>query len=129
VLWVVPAWQLAHGGLGPDEGSLDCESLEALTELLAQASPDGHATKCFGYFTPLVSADFDRPPMCAFRLGDVQEVSATTPMELTPSNWWPIDRSWFVYTDWDLSATKVSGSLSLITSLTTAADLETIIWP
>ena len=31
-------------------------------------------------------------------------------VESTPSNWRPLDRSWFVYTDWDLWGTKFSGN-------------------
>jgi hypothetical protein len=44
----------------------------------------------------------------------------------TPSNLWPNDRSWFVYTDADLMATKVSGSAALIATLVDDAHLETL---
>jgi hypothetical protein len=43
-----------------------------------------------------------------------------------PNNIWPTDRSWLVYTDCDLWATKVSGSADLITSLLIDDDLETV---
>ncbi len=47
----------------------------------------------------------------------------------TPSNVWALDRSWFVLTDWDLLAPKVSGPLELIEMIESAARLETIRWP
>ena len=46
----------------------------------------------------------------------------------TPTNWWPSDRSWFVYTDWDLWATKVSGPAALVDSIRKDDWLETIDW-
>jgi hypothetical protein len=45
---------------------------------------------------------------------------------LTPSNFWPSDHSWFVYTDYDLWATRVSGSQALIDALTEDGELDTI---
>ena len=46
----------------------------------------------------------------------------------SPSNWSPIDRTWMVFTDWDLWATKVSGPIELIESIRSAPDLECMIW-
>ena len=43
-----------------------------------------------------------------------------------PTNVWPEDRAWFVYADWDLWATKVSGSPSLIDALRADTILETV---
>ena len=43
-----------------------------------------------------------------------------------PSNIWAADRSWFVYTDWDLWGTKVSGSAHLIGSLFADNDMEAV---
>ena len=90
--WPAAVW-------GPSEGSLDHESLNNLGDFLVTQSPDGEATNCIGYLTPIASRDFDRPHMSAFRLGHVRAVAATGPMEMAPSNWWPVDKSWFVYTD------------------------------
>jgi len=49
--------------------------------------------------------------------------------ERSPSNFWPADQSWFVYTDWDLQGTKVSGSAALIAALVEDLRLETIVGP
>ena len=47
----------------------------------------------------------------------------------TPNNFWATDHSWFVYTDWDLWATKVSGPLTLIAALEADTELVTTLWP
>ena len=39
-----------------------------------------------------------------------------------------MDRSWFVYTDWDLWATKDNGPPTLIAALEADAELDTINW-
>ena len=43
-----------------------------------------------------------------------------------PNNIWPADRSWMVFTDYDLWATKVSGSHALIADLLNEPELEAI---
>jgi hypothetical protein len=43
-----------------------------------------------------------------------------------PNNIWPEDRRWFVYTDHDLWATKISGRPSLIDTLQRDSALETV---
>lgn len=113
----------------PDEGSLDRESLKTLVSWLADQSHDGAGTTCVGYFTPMIRANFDRPLMYQFRLDELESLATKMAVKATPSNWWPLDRSWFVYTDWDLWGTKFSGDASLVASLERSTDLETIIWP
>ncbi|WP_311214273.1 MULTISPECIES: hypothetical protein [unclassified Arthrobacter] len=46
----------------------------------------------------------------------------------TPEFWWPEDRAWVVWTDWDLLGSKVFGSKELIESLRRHPDLETLDW-
>lgn len=43
-----------------------------------------------------------------------------------PTNIWPPDRSWFLYCDFDLYATKISGPPALIAALAADATLETL---
>jgi hypothetical protein len=47
----------------------------------------------------------------------------------SPSNIWPDDRSWFVYSNYDLSGTRVSGSAELVASVVADSELETITAP
>ncbi len=78
----------------------------------------------------LASGDFDHPTLLSGPLKAIRElVEGENPYESTPSNFWPHDRTWFVWTDWDLWATKISGSPALIDAVRAEPDLETINWP
>ena len=112
-----------------DEGSLDAESLDALVDLLAERSPLGRSTRCVAHYGALATGDFDTVWMRRVLLGDIASlVDASDGRSGSPSNWWPEDRSWFVYTDWDLWGTKVSGSRELIDAIANDERLETIAW-
>jgi hypothetical protein len=67
----------------------------------------------------------DGPRMFTGHLDEVQPL--VDDFGYTPNNIWPADRSWLVYTDHDLSATRVSGSAELITALTTADGLDAVL--
>jgi hypothetical protein len=108
----------------PAEGSLDREQFRSLLDRLAPRSATGWDTTCIAYRCPLRTGDFSNHTMhrCSLReLGDLYEDRAGA-----PSNIWPEDRQWFVYTDHDLWATKVSGSSTLIDSLQRDPELETV---
>ena len=109
----------------PTEGSLDQPTAGRLIAHLANA---GRSTECNAAYSflagrwpedtnPCFAGSVDRlPDLCEIEFG-------------TPSNFWPMDRSWFVYTDWDLWATKVNGPPTLIAALEADAELDTINWP
>ncbi len=113
----------------PDEGSLDAESLVVLVEVLADAS-DGSTSPCIAYYSPLANgARFDETWMREVDVTDVPSlVDRSAGRVGTPSNWWPLDASWMVFTDWDLWATKVSGSDALIAAIERDQRLECIRW-
>jgi hypothetical protein len=113
-----------------DEGSLDAESLEALVAVLGARSPGGRSTRCVAYYGALANGgDFDTVWMRGVLLGDIATlVDASEGRSGSPTNWWAEDRSWFVYTDWDLWGTKVSGSPELIEAFGSDEYLETIAW-
>ena len=109
--------------LPPPEGSLDEASLAALLRNVVRPSnPDGCA-----YFGAVTAGVFDELVVYAGDLRDVGELAVRRGM--TPSNFWPDDRSWLVYTDWDLMATRVGGSRELIAALAADGELETMRWP
>ena len=60
------------------------------------------------------------------RIGGLSALLESDDVAGTPSNIWPTDRSWLVYTDYDLCGTKVSGSAYLIERLAGDLQLETI---
>jgi hypothetical protein len=63
------------------------------------------------------------------RLGELVELYDDARFPCSPSNIWPRDRSWLVYTDWDLRGTKISGDPALMTALAADALLETVPLP
>jgi len=109
--------------LPPTEGSLDEDSLHALIDLLGRHTCPAALALCDFYFgcPPLR----DGPRMFTGHLDEVQPL--VDDFGYTPNNIWPADRSWLVYTDHDLSATRVSGSAELITALTTADGLDAVL--
>lgn len=112
--------------LPPTEGSLDEASLLALIKVLTQHSSDGDVRNCFFYYgaVPLMI----RGP--AVYAGDLLElmpfVRSERDMHFTPNNIWPADRSWFIYTDYDLWATRISGSKALIDTLTKDGEIDAV---
>ena len=122
------SWPVAI--MPPPEGSLDEASLTALLTTLATHSDRRNDTQCYAFYASLASGDFDRTTLLAGPLSAIGElVVGDAAFMSTPSNLWPEDRSWFVWTDWDLWATKLSGSRALIAAVQKHPDLETIAWP
>jgi hypothetical protein len=113
----------------PPEGSLDAVSLEALIVTLAEHSPNGRDTRCMAFYGSLAANDFDGRTVLEGSLGSVPDlVQEGSHFRSTPSNLWPVDRSWFVWTDWDLWGTKVSGSQELIDAIDADGEIETFDW-
>ena len=113
----------------PTEGSLDAESLNAVIRVLAAQSFDGLDTQCFAFYGSVVTNNYEEQTLLAGSLGSVPDLVATEArFRSTPSNIWPADRSWFIWTDWDLWGTKVSGSWDLIAAIKNDDGLETIDW-
>jgi hypothetical protein len=112
----------------PAEGSLDREQFLFLLDHLAEASRDGNQTVCTAYRAPLASWDWPEEDHTVFEC-ELRELIGLYESEGhgAPSNIWPDDRAWFTYTDWDLWATKVSGSQDLIARILEDDELEGVI--
>lgn len=108
----------------PGEGSLDREQFLRLLEHLAVASRDGWECTCFAYYATGASGEWDEDVVYDGRLADLASLIERDDLRATPSNIWPADRSWLVYTDYDLWATKLSGSAHLIERLEADPELE-----
>lgn len=107
---------------GPNEGSLDLPTLRAL---LPHLQIEGSEPSFFYYdllatvgnheggylFTGLLE-----DVLTCFDLEEVRGVS--------PTFWWPSDRQWCVYTDWDLKWSYIGGSRAIIERLVTDSALE-----
>lgn len=114
----------------PNEGSLGADDLEALLEVLAAHSADGAEQECIAYFGGLAASDFDSANMYRLQLRQIPELLDDKGGRFlaSPSNFWPVDRNWFVWTDWDLLGTKVSGPEELMRDLEAHSKLEVIDW-
>ncbi|MFE3505784.1 hypothetical protein [Kitasatospora sp. NPDC059160] len=110
-------------------GEPDRDCLARLVEVLARHSADGPATDC-----RLASAAIEDllRPVTAHR-GRLDEVlahyDARPGYAQFPAHWWSADRSWFVLTNWDLSATEVFGPPALIADLLADPGLEAVRHP
>ncbi|MFE0460778.1 hypothetical protein ACFW1A_16170 [Kitasatospora sp. NPDC058965] len=116
----------------PREGQLDRDSLAALLSVLARQSDRGLDTVCYWAQCPL--EDLLNP--VPIRTGTLREALdlfdrlGTPGHPFTfPANWWPADRSWFVLTDTDLSATEVLGSAELVAAVLAETGLEAVRHP
>lgn len=118
------SWPVAI--LPPTEGSLDEESLLALIDVLSQQTAPDLIRTCEFYYGP---AAFLREGATLFEgnLLDLPAFVAAMPgTQLTPNNTWPPDHSWLVYTDYDLWASRVSGSESMIEALVEDPRLDAV---
>lgn len=108
----------------PGEGSLDREQFLRLLEHLAAITPEGDRESCSAFYA-MVMVEQDTIYTCELRqlidLYDQEDLPGS------PSNIWPRDRSWFLYTDADLWATKVSGRSDLIERLLADRELEAVL--
>jgi hypothetical protein len=111
----------------PCEGSLDSGSATALVEALIRHSPDGPATRCHFLHVP-TSWWGDQPSHVVARLDSMPLFGNSPEQVFTASNIWPVDRAWFVYNDYDLLATKISGTAALINAIRSDSQLETLEW-
>lgn len=114
----------------PTEGSMDSDSWDGLLSVLAAHSPEGTDTECIAFFAQAPSVDYESLDVWRSPLGRLKQLfdHDAAPHGVSPSNFWPVDRSWYVWTDWDLMGTRVSGSASLIEQVKRAPLLEAIEW-
>ncbi|MFG2295953.1 hypothetical protein [Streptomyces sp. NPDC048603] len=116
----------------PTEGGLDRPTWDRLVDLLTAHSRDGADTRCFAYFCPFLTQQWeDIRAHCVVtgRLGDARALYDYPGVLGTPSNVWPADRSWVTYTDWDLWGTKVAGPPALVAALLSDPSIEAVRLP
>jgi hypothetical protein len=113
----------------PAEGSLDRGALLALLEVLAAHSKSGLSTRTTCFFVAMATRHWKGPLVFSGPLAEVATLYDDEGVVASPSNFWPIDGSWFVLTDWDLLGTKVSGPPRLIDDLHAHPELEVVDFP
>ncbi|MEU6930900.1 hypothetical protein AB0A05_17305 [Streptomyces sp. NPDC046374] len=119
---------------GPSDGEIDRACLERLVTLLARHGADGPDTPCYAAQAPIEDLGTSAPAR-AGRLADAPAHhdhcsgrSGEAWLQF-PANWWAVDGSWFVLTDWDLCATEVFGPAGLIAALLADEELEAVRHP
>ncbi|HEY9264889.1 MAG TPA: hypothetical protein VIQ11_09820, partial [Mycobacterium sp.] len=111
-----------------EEGVFGGESLTALLDIVGEFS--GPDVACFAYYGMVPANEYERLTVLEGPLSAIDGLTGNEDLfwGLSPSNWWPADRSWFVWTDYDLTATRVSGSRALIEKVRSHPQLETLDW-
>jgi hypothetical protein len=109
----------------PAEGSLDREQFFRLVEQLEAVTP-AQARCCSAFYAMLATNDLEERVIYRGGVRELVELYKDDEHGGSPSNIWPDDRSWFVYTDWDLWATKISGPRELIDRLASDPELEAV---
>lgn len=115
----------------PGEGSVDRDTFVRLVDRLINHSDRSGQLGCYCYYSPMatVDRDFDNSYVLRGQMSELRALYDREDVYGSPSNIWPEDRSWFIYTDWDLFGTQVSGSAELITSILADPELETVAYP
>jgi hypothetical protein len=93
-------------------------------EHLAAVTEGGVRGSCFAFYAVLWNQDFEDRTVYRCELRELEHLHADPLRGLT--NLWPVDRSWFVYTDYDLCGTKVSGARDLVDRVLEDPEIETV---
>lgn len=105
----------------PPEGSLDLEGFLRLVQLLHESCGDSQVT---AHYCMLATRDWSRNLLFRGSLTSIVTLALEAEVCSSPQNWWSEDRSWVVYTDWDLTTTTVCGPDVLIERLVSDEFLE-----
>ena len=110
----------------PPEGSLDPISAERLLAVLVEHTLGGAQATCFCFYNTLDSPVAMTPVVLTGPLRAVFDAARLNPGGLTPDNIWPADRSWLLWSDYDLWGTRLIGSTDLVAAVDADLELETI---
>ena len=113
----------------PHVGSLDRHQYERLVGKLEAVTASDDAM-CLCYYSAL-SCGSESPEGLVVKvaMGDLRDLYDFDRVSGSPSNIWPEDRSWLVWTDSDLNSTCVRGPWTLVAEVEADPEFETIRWP
>jgi hypothetical protein len=111
----------------PAEGSLDRDQFLALLDRLVAFTPSGHEATCFAFYAACAVGEYEKLVIHEGTLDELAGLYDDDEVPGAPSNLWPEDRSWLLYTDADSWATRVSGSFELRDALVGDPRLETVL--
>jgi hypothetical protein len=111
--------------IAPAEGTLDEDECPRLVEVLEPFTKDQPC--CFFYNSLAQRSSGDSGgALFTGNLSDVDALSSEEDYYLTPTYWWPDDKSWTVFTDPDYAFTLVGGSQELIDAILADTVLEAV---
>ncbi|TAA72838.1 hypothetical protein [Planococcus salinarum] len=105
-----------------EEGDIEPETLQALVRLLQQFIRED---SCYFLYGLLKTEDYI-DTLFRGELAEVLELPKRAGLRGTPTYWWPADKAWCLYTDYDLDFSLVGGSRELIDALLAHDFLECI---
>jgi len=108
--------------IGPDKGHLDEDTCGVLIDTLERFTGQH---QCWFYYTGISISGYE-PRLYH---GDIQDIIGLTKLDgamAPPEYWWPDDRSWCIYSDWDLTFTIVAGPSELIRLCADNSALEAV---
>jgi hypothetical protein len=109
---------LRSGGAWPVGG--EC------TELASTLLPFAQTESCFSQFSEIPFIGEKRPPLFKGSVDEVSSFLKAGGYRCGFEYWWPVDHTWCVCSDFDLSVTVVAGSSKLISALLSSSILESI---
>ncbi len=113
--------------LAPAEGTIDAPTGERLLTVLAGHTAGGLEAPCFVYYAAIDSPDsWDRLVLAGPLRAVFDAARHATGRAMTPDNIWPADRSWLLFTDYDLWATRLIGRPEVVAALENDSVLETV---
>ena len=108
--------------LGPQEGSIDIKTVQALIQNLSVFTVN---KDCYFYYMPLTAADCNQH-LFKGKLNEIHHLFSDKCIGGAPTYWWGEDRAWCVNTSYDSTFTVVSGSRLLVDQVLNNACLECI---
>ena len=111
--------------IAPAEGTMDEDECPQLAEILESFNKE---QPCFFFYNSLAQRNSGDSGGTLFtgNLSDVDALAGEEDYYLTPTYWWPDDKSWTVFTDPDYAFTLVGGSQELIDAILSNEYLEAI---
>jgi len=111
--------------IAPEEGTLDEDECSKVVEVLESFTK---GQPCYFFYNLLAqrSSSDSAGTLSTCNLSDVDALSGEKEYYLTPTYWWPEDKSWTVFTDFDYAFTLVGGSQEIIDSILNNEHLEAV---
>ena len=109
--------------IGPNEGNLDSRELSDLLSVLRHFTG---TQDCFFRFSEIPFLTTNKPILFRGVLDELPAFLTKGDYQFTPEYWWPVDRSWCVCSDYDLTFTVVAGSKELVSRLLKHDSLEVL---